>query len=60
MQGGCYGEQPDLRKLVNGDLAVTTDFRDVYAGLLVDVLDSDPGSVLHGWAGTLPVLRSAG
>jgi uncharacterized protein (DUF1501 family) len=37
--GGFYGEQPSLTNLVNGDLAVTTDFRDVYASMLEDVLD---------------------
>ena len=29
VNGGFYGDQPSLSKLVDGDLAVTTDFRDV-------------------------------
>jgi uncharacterized protein (DUF1501 family) len=29
--GGLYGERPDLGRLVDGDVPVTTDFRSVYA-----------------------------
>jgi uncharacterized protein (DUF1501 family) len=49
VRGGMYGEQPSISDLDNGDLKVTTDFRDVYAMLLRDVLDTDPGKVLAGW-----------
>jgi hypothetical protein len=35
-----------------GDLKFTTDFRDVYATLLQDVLGGDPGKVLNGWSGS--------
>ncbi|OLE30006.1 MAG: hypothetical protein AUG44_02275 [Actinobacteria bacterium 13_1_20CM_3_71_11] len=51
VKGGFYGSQPSLTDLDNGDLKVTTDFRDVYATLLHGVLDTDPGKVLGGWTG---------
>ena len=47
--GGFYGEQPSLTQLVNGDLAVSTDFRDVYACMLADVLGADPQKFIPGW-----------
>ncbi len=47
--GGLYGEQPSLTQLVNGDLAVSTDFRDVYASMLNDVLGADPQKILFNW-----------
>ena len=53
VKGGFYGSQPSLTDLDNGDLKVTTDFRDVYATLLRGVLDTDPGKVLTGWSGHL-------
>jgi uncharacterized protein (DUF1501 family) len=51
VNGGFYGGQPSLTDLDNGDLKVTTDFRDVYATLLHGVLGTDPGTVLGGWTG---------
>ncbi|WP_412540454.1 DUF1501 domain-containing protein [Longispora sp. K20-0274] len=54
--GGYYGRQPSLTELDNGDLRVSTDFRDVYATLLERVLDTDPGKVLSGWSGRVPLL----
>ncbi len=46
VRGGMYGEQPSLTQLGtgddDGDLIVTTDFRDVYATVLGDLLGSDP------------------
>ena len=51
INGGMYGDQPSLSKLVDGDLAVTTDFRDIYASVLQNDLKSDPGQVLDGWKG---------
>jgi uncharacterized protein (DUF1501 family) len=53
VRGGFYGAQPSLTDLDNGDLKFTTDFRDVYATLLHDVLGADPGRVLAGWSGRI-------
>ncbi len=53
IHGGMYGEQPSLTDLDDGDLVHTTDFRDVYATLLHDVLGADPAAVLDGWEGRL-------
>jgi hypothetical protein len=49
VRGGFHGNQPSLTDLGNGDIKMTTDFRDVYATLPHDVLDADPGKVLPGW-----------
>jgi uncharacterized protein (DUF1501 family) len=49
--GGFYGDQPSLKNLIKGDLAVTTDFRDVYATILEGVLKSPVEPVLGKWAG---------
>ena len=51
VSGGFYGDQPSLKNLVNGDLAVTTDFRDVYATLLEKVLNSPAEQTLGTWKG---------
>ncbi|MEV4704368.1 DUF1501 domain-containing protein [Actinoplanes sp. NPDC049316] len=51
--GGRYGEPPGLTDLDDGDLRHTTDFRDVYATLLADVLGADPERILGGWTGRL-------
>jgi uncharacterized protein (DUF1501 family) len=57
--GGFYGEQPSLTQLVGGDLAVSVDFRDVYAAMLSDVLKTDPGSVLNRWPTKLNLITGA-
>jgi len=49
VKGGFYGDQPSLSKLVNGDLAVTTDFRDIYSAVLEDVLKTPGEKILSGW-----------
>ncbi len=54
VKGGMYGEPPSLTDLDQGDLKYTTDFRDVYATMLSDVLSTDPAEVLNGWTGHLP------
>ncbi len=54
--GGFYGEQPSLTNLVQGDLAVVVDFRDVYAAMLEDVLGTEAGSVLDGWSTKLDLI----
>lgn len=51
IKGGFYGDQPSLKNLVAGDLAVTTDFRDVYATLLEGILKSPAETVLGKWPG---------
>ncbi len=48
--GGFYGEQPSLTQLVQGDLVVHVDFRDVYASMLEDVLGTDAGKILNNWS----------
>ncbi|QGN48186.1 DUF1501 domain-containing protein [Micromonospora sp. WMMD558] len=53
VRGGVHGEAPSLTDLDDGDLTFTTDFRDVYATLLEQVLETDPGAVLDGWRGRL-------
>jgi uncharacterized protein (DUF1501 family) len=57
--GGFYGEQPSLTNLVQGDLAVVNDFRDVYASMLEDVLGVEAGSVLDHWSTKLDLITSA-
>ena len=56
--GGFYGEQPSLTQLVDGDLAVTTDFRDVYACMLADVLGADPQRFIPGWSTKLNLISA--
>ena len=51
--GGWHGQAPSLTALLDGDLRVTTDFRDVYAAVLAGVLGADPDLVLG--AGRQPV-----
>ena len=51
IKGGLYGEQPSLAKLINDDLAVTTDFRDIYASLLEKVLGTPAERILGNWKG---------
>jgi uncharacterized protein (DUF1800 family) len=46
-----------LTKLCDGDLAVRTDSRSVYATLLEDVLDTDAGAVLSDVPERLPLIR---
>jgi uncharacterized protein (DUF1501 family) len=57
VKGGFYGDQPSLKNLVKGDLAVTTDFRDVYATMLEKVLKSPVDPTLGKWAGRVDCLN---
>ena len=57
VKGGFYGEQPSLKNLFKGDLAVTTDFRDVYATVIEKVLKSPVGPTLGSWAGRVNCLN---
>jgi uncharacterized protein (DUF1501 family) len=54
--GVLIGAQPSLTDLDNGDLKAATDFRDVYAAMLADVLKADPERVLDGYKTRLPTL----
>lgn len=56
VRGGFSGDEPSLTQLILGNLAVTTDFRDVYAGLLTGVLGADPEPVLGKSFSGLPLL----
>jgi len=56
VKGGFYGEQPSLKNLYKGDLAVTTDFRDVYATMIEKVLKSPVEQTLGKWAGRVNCL----
>jgi uncharacterized protein (DUF1501 family) len=49
VQGGFYGDQPSLKNLNQNDLAVTTDFRDIY-GTISDKILGIPGEkILSNW-----------
>jgi uncharacterized protein (DUF1501 family) len=56
VKGGFYGEQPSLKNLYKDDLAVTTDFRDVYATVIEKVLKSPVEPTLGKWAGRINFL----
>ena len=59
VQGGMYGDQPSLTKLIDGDLAVTTDFRDVYSSVIENVLLTPTEKVLGKWSGRVKAFKSA-
>lgn len=46
IRGGFYGDEPSLTDLDDGNLKVTTDFRDIYSELISVTLESDPEPVL--------------
>lgn len=46
VKGGLYGEHPSLTRLVDGDLAMQFDFRQLYASILEDWLGADARQVL--------------
>lgn len=46
VRGGLYGKHPSLTELVDGDLAMTTDFRSVYATVAERWFRADPEKVL--------------
>lgn len=58
IRAGFQGAQPSLTDLDDGDLRYTTDFRDLYASVLQDVLQTDPGPVLGDWSGRVPLLAT--
>ncbi|NCU83608.1 MAG: DUF1501 domain-containing protein [Actinobacteria bacterium] len=57
VKGGFYGEQPSLNNLKNDDLAVTTDFRDIYASILEKVLATPAERILGNWKGRTPLFN---
>ena len=57
VKGGFYGDQPSLKNLIKGDLAVTTDFRDVYATMIEKVLKSPVDPTIGKWAGRVDCLN---
>jgi uncharacterized protein (DUF1501 family) len=57
--GGFYGDQPSLSKLIDGDLAVTTDFRDVYGTVLESILKSPVEQTLGKWNGRTSFMKPA-
>jgi uncharacterized protein (DUF1501 family) len=57
VKGGFYGDQPSLKNLIKGDLAVTTDFRDVYATIIEKVLKSPVDPTIGKWAGRVDCLN---
>ena len=59
INGGHYGKWPSLVDLIDsGNLAYTTDFRQVYATVIEDWLKVDSGLVLKGDFQKLPVFVS--
>jgi uncharacterized protein (DUF1501 family) len=56
VKGGFHGSAPDLENLDEGDVAMTVDFRRVYASLLGKWLGVEPGRVLGGAFEPLQVL----
>lgn len=55
---GVLGTHPDLRRLEDGDLKHTTDFREVYAGVLQNWMKADPVEILQGRWAPAQVLRT--
>ena len=53
INGGFFGDNPRLDQLSDDDLAVTTDFRDIYATVLEKVLGTEAERVLGKWSGRL-------
>jgi uncharacterized protein (DUF1501 family) len=57
VKGGFHGEQPSLGNLKDDDLAVTTDFRDIYAEILESVLKTERSQVLANWRSKLALIN---
>jgi uncharacterized protein (DUF1501 family) len=59
VQGGLYGTYPSLENLdANGDLKFSADFRSVYAGVLRDVVGTDPVPILGPGFEPLSLMRA--
>ncbi|WP_082703134.1 DUF1501 domain-containing protein [Mycobacterium sp. IS-1496] len=46
VRGGYFGDEPSLTDLDDGNLKVTTDFRDIYSELLSETLQADPEPIV--------------
>ena len=57
VKGGYYGDQPSLKNLIKGDLAITTDFRDIYATVIEGILKSPIQPSLGQWQGRVNFLK---
>lgn len=57
VKGGMYGEYPSLKRLVNGNLQYTVDFRSLYATVIDEWWGADPYDVFGQRFAKLPVLR---
>jgi len=59
VKSGHYGELPSLVDLIDsGNLAYTTDFRQVYATVIEDWLQVNSTKILKGNFGKFPVFIS--
>ncbi len=56
VKGGLYGQHPDLNRLNAGNLAFTTDFRQVYATVLERWLGRPSAAIVGGQFSTLAAL----
>ncbi|MEO6957235.1 MAG: DUF1501 domain-containing protein [Antricoccus sp.] len=56
--GQYYGDEPSLTDLNDGDLKVTTDFRDVYATAVAQLLKADPDQILGAGRKPIPYLAT--
>lgn len=57
VKGGFHGDQPSLNQLKNDDLAVTTDFRDIYSEIIQSVLKTDSSRVITNWKKKLTLIN---
>ncbi len=58
IRAGIHGRHPNLGKLRRGDLAYTTDFREVYASLLDDWMGTESHEVLGKRVKPLKLIRT--
>jgi uncharacterized protein (DUF1501 family) len=58
VRGGLIGSHPPLDDLDDGDLRMSVDFRQVYAGILEDWLDVPAADVLGGEFRKLSLFQS--
>lgn len=58
VQGGLYGKHPSLTELVDGDLAMTTDFRSVYASVAEACFGAQSEVVLGARYPLLPLIKA--